>query len=69
MSVDIAEIFKISLADQCKRDSNTLNVMDGRSVPAPGHQDEGLNCRMFISQLLKSSAGGRLSTAEKTDPW
>lgn len=32
-------------------------------------QKEGLNYRMSISYLQKSSAGGQLSTAEKTDPW
>lgn len=49
--------------------TNTLNMMDGGSVPAQGHQKEGLNCRTSISQLQKSIAGGRLSTAEKTDLW
>lgn len=44
-------------------------MMDGGSVPAQGHQKAGLNRRTSISQLQKSSAGGRLSTAEKTDLW
>lgn len=43
--------------------------MNGGSVPAHGHQKEGLNCQISIFELQKSSAGGWLSTAEKTEPW
>lgn len=39
--------------------------MDGGSVPVHEHQKDGLNCRLSISQLQKSSAAGQLSTVEK----
>lgn len=39
--------------------------MDGGSAPVHGHQKDGLNCRISISQLHKSCAAGQLSTAGK----